>query len=242
MEPLCNVHTPWLEHTEDSQIQWEPDLADQYTGPHGGALGLGPSVKMKQVVRNATSLADVFLGILPWRFWKKCVGASEEYVYKDYVTKEKVPGRTRPIMKHWRTSHPDKYHRADKERVKFKITTCFVLAWIAIRIIQGAHFVSYKPPARDFWARPPYGISLPSTKNSMNLEAFQFIRRYFHPSNSKRQVPKGNVGHDPLFKIRFVLVFVLAGMRAAWVADKHVTIDESMIKYKGKYVAFVQYM
>ena len=34
----------------------------------------------------------------------------------------------------------------------------------------------------------------------------------------------------------------MAGMRVAWMAGKHVTIDESMIKYKGKYVAFVQYM
>ena len=35
---------------------------------------------------------------------------------------------------------------------------------------------------------------------------------------------------------------VLQGLRAAWVTGKHITIDESMIKYKGKYVGFVQYM
>ena len=35
---------------------------------------------------------------------------------------------------------------------------------------------------------------------------------------------------------------VLMGLAAAWVAGKHITIDESMIKYKGKYVGFVQYM
>ena len=139
-----------MEQTEDYQIEWAPDLSDQYTGPHDGALELGPSVKMKQVVRNAKSLADIFLGILPWKFWKKCASASDSYAYKDYVTEEKVPGRTRPIMKYCRTSHPDNRRRADKERVKFKITTCFVLAWITILIKQGAHFVSYKPPTRDF--------------------------------------------------------------------------------------------
>ena len=164
---------------------------------------------MKQVVRSAKSLADVFLCVLPWRLWKKCAVLSEEYAYKDYVTEEKVPDKTRPLLKHCHISHPDKRHRADKEKTKFKITTSFVLAWIAILIIQGAHFGSYKLPARDFWARPPYGISLPYIKNSMTLDAFQFMRRYFHPSNSKIQVPKGHVGYDPLFKICFVLVFGL---------------------------------
>ena len=34
----------------------------------------------------------------------------------------------------------------------------------------------------------------------------------------------------------------MAGLSAVWCAGKYVTIDESMIKYKGKYVGFVQYM
>ena len=34
----------------------------------------------------------------------------------------------------------------------------------------------------------------------------------------------------------------MTGMRAAWVAGKYVTINKSMIKYKGKFVGSVQYM
>ena len=32
------------------------------------------------------------------------------------------------------------------------------------------------------------------------------------------------------------------GMRKAWVAGKHVTIDESMIRYMGRAISYVQYM
>ena len=107
---------------------------------------------------------------------------------------------------------------------------------------MGAHYGSYKPPSRAFWARPPYGISHPYIQNALTGNSFEFMRRYFHPALNKREIPKGKKGYDPLFKIRFVLDVVMKGLAAAWVAGQWITIDESMIKYKGKYVGFVQYM
>ena len=35
---------------------------------------------------------------------------------------------------------------------------------------------------------------------------------------------------------------MMKGMRSAWNAGKHVTIDESMIRYMGRAVSYVQYM
>ena len=34
----------------------------------------------------------------------------------------------------------------------------------------------------------------------------------------------------------------MKGMRKAWVAGQHVTIDESMIHYMGRAISYVQYM
>ena len=68
------------------------------------------------------------------------------------------------------------------------------------------------------------------------------MRRHFHPALNRQEIPKGHKNYDPLFKICFVIVVVMKGLAAAWVAGKWITIDESMIKYKGKYVEFVQYM
>ena len=107
---------------------------------------------------------------------------------------------------------------------------------------MGGHYGSYKPPSRAFWAAPPFGISHPYIQNALTVHSFEFMRRYFHPADNSKQIPKGRRGYDPLFKIQYVWKMVLKGLRAAWVAGKHITIDESMIKYKGKYVGFVQYM
>ena len=82
MEPLREVNAQWLEQTEDSQIQWKPDLSDQYMGPNSSALKSGSSGKMKQVVRNTTYFANAFLGVLLWRSWMKCAGVSKVYAYK----------------------------------------------------------------------------------------------------------------------------------------------------------------
>ena len=48
--------------------------------------------------------------------------------------------------------------------------------------------------------------------------------------------------YDPLCKVSYALDEMMKGMHRAWVAGKHVTIDESMIKYMGCALSFVQYM
>ena len=53
---------------------------------------------------------------------------------------------------------------------------------------------------------------------------------------------KGDIGYDSLFKVNFSLETMMNGMRKAWVAGKHVTIDESMIQYMGRAISYVQYM
>ena len=104
--------------------------------------------------------------------------------------------------------------------------------------------VKYKPPARTLWAKPPHGISHPYIQNALTSQSYNFTRRYFRPALNKRAFSKGHARYDPLFKIHYVLTVELAGLSlsAAWCAKKYVTIDESMIKYKGKYVGYVQYM
>jgi hypothetical protein len=36
LEPICPVHAPWVELTNEHNIMWEPQWQDKYTGPHGG--------------------------------------------------------------------------------------------------------------------------------------------------------------------------------------------------------------
>ena len=45
-----------------------------------------------------------------------------------------------------------------------------------------------------------------------------------------------------MYKVRYPLVVMMKEMRSAWNAGKHVTIDESMIRYMGRAVSYVQDM
>ena len=46
--------------------------------------------------------------------------------------------------------------------------------------------------------------------------------------------------YDPLGRIRFVLKIIIGDISAGWISGKRVTIDESMIKYCGRMISFVQ--
>ena len=67
----------------------------------------------------------------------------------------------------------------------------------------------------------------------MTRDAYTFMRRFIHFSDNSKRKGKGISGFDPLFKVQYPLDVMMKGMRSAWTAGKHVTIDESMIRYMG---------
>ena len=145
-----------------------------------------------------------------------------------------VPDRQRREKKH--------RHRADNEMEQFTITPGFVLCWFAALILQGALFGEDKPRANDLYATEGYGINVPIIRNVMKRDAYKFMRRYIHFCDNDDKKKPGQAGYSPLFKVNKVLDTVGKGIRSAWNAGKRVTIDESMIKYMGRAVPFVQYM
>ena len=70
MELVCPVHEPWMEITKDNNFTWEPEQADQYTGPADGA-NAGPLRKMIDIARTAESLVCIFLAIVPLSFFSE---------------------------------------------------------------------------------------------------------------------------------------------------------------------------
>ena len=56
---------------------------------------------------------------------------------------------------------PGARHRADKEKKKFTVTPSYILCWIAILMLQGAHFGEDKGIAANIWKKAPEGVSIP---------------------------------------------------------------------------------
>ena len=92
------------------------------------------------------------------------------------------------------------------------------------------------------WRAHPYSVRIPYIQNAMSRGAYVFMRRYIHFADNHRQAEKGQPGYDALYKVRYPLDIMMAGIRAALTDGKHVAVDESMIRYMGGAVTYVQYM
>ena len=74
----------------------------------------------------------------------------------------------------------------------------------------------------------------------MTANAFEFMRSFVHFTNSDERPPRDHPNYDPLFKVRSMLNTIMDGIRKAWSAGMNITIDESMIRYSGRAVSWVQ--
>ena len=153
MEPLRDVHVPWQEITKDSKIQWQPGRNYCYTSA-GEGTNAGPSTATIHIVERATSLTCIFFDIVPLTFFSAIAQLTEGYCYKDWVVEKTgndcdsnsekktffvdCPSLTEGIPT------PGRRHYADNESKKFKTSSGFIIAWIGILIIGGAHFSTTK--------------------------------------------------------------------------------------------------
>jgi hypothetical protein len=53
----------------------------------------------------------------------------------------------------------------DNEPVKWDVNPGFIICWIGILILQGAHFGLEKRTAKKMWQWSPYGLSVPHVRN-----------------------------------------------------------------------------
>ena len=84
MESVHPVHKPWIEITPESNVTWEPERADMYSGPMGGG-DPGPTTWIQQIVRQAETLACIFLALIPMSFFVQVANYSQRYAYTDWV-------------------------------------------------------------------------------------------------------------------------------------------------------------
>ena len=75
----------------------------------------------------------------------------------------------------------------------------------------------------------------------MKRDRFSLILRFLHLNDSSLYKKKGEVGHDPLFKLRPFLKPLLAKFQSSYTLSKEVCVDETMIGFKGR-LSFIQYM
>ena len=149
------------------------------------------------------------------------------YCYKDWVVEKFGQGRDgdRNRKKYFANvppknngfNYPGRLHRADKEQRKFNITPGYVICWIGILILQGAHFGSHTRAGSKLWRQGPYGVDIPYIQNDMTGNAFYFMRQFIRfTDKSIRKVS----WFYPLSKVLYTLVSCSNHIISAFVSSR----------------------
>ena len=102
--------------------------------------------------------------ILPLAFIERVTQLTRrKYCYDDWVVQRRKKDSDGNEMKQFYyvqvspltdgAPTPNRRHRADNKRVRYSITSGFIITWIGILILQGAHFGSDKRNSRKMWQK-----------------------------------------------------------------------------------------
>ena len=138
-----------------------------------------------------------------------------------------------------RNAYTKKTSEPDKNKGKWSNTSVEEMkAFFGLCLATG---IIRLPKLRDYWRKKQWLFQVPAFGEVMSRDRFFQLYRYLHVSDNSKHIPRGNNGHDPLFKVRPLLDLLQTRFRNLYNLKKEVSIDESMIPYKGR-IYFRQYI
>ncbi|XP_062586678.1 piggyBac transposable element-derived protein 4-like [Saccostrea cucullata] len=90
-----------------------------------------------------------------------------------------------------------------------------------------------KNDVHDYWATDDVQDT-PFFREQMSRDRFLLILSNFHVTDNELQVPRGQVGFDPLFKVRPFVNQVLDAFSDVYSPDKDLSFDEATCAWKGR--------
>lgn len=118
------------------------------------------------------------------------------------------------------------------------VTPGYILVWLSVLMARGA---DGRRQPEMYWSTR-YGEGVAWIRNSLTRDAFVQIRRSLHFVDNSTLPKKGDPRWSPLQKIEPVLKLVQCQLGKAWILGQRCCVDESMIKYMGRAISWVQYM
>lgn len=117
------------------------------------------------------------------------------------------------------------------------ITKEELLIFLGINILMG---VKKSPSYRDYWSTNPQ-LNDPYISSLMSVNRFGFFLGSLHISDNSKEPKKDEAAYDKLYKLRPFLDKLNKNFKKSWKPNKYQSIDESMIKFKGR-SSMKQYM
>ena len=96
------------------------------------------------------------------------------------------------------------------------------------------------PMLRDYWSTNQV-LATPWFPSVMARERFFSILRYLHLVDSSLQKKRGEVGYDPLYKVRPILDHLTAIFPMYYQPKREISINEMMVGTRCR-ISFLQYL
>ncbi|KAK3108291.1 hypothetical protein FSP39_004996 [Pinctada imbricata] len=115
------------------------------------------------------------------------------------------------------------WHETDEEEM-----SAFLGLYLSMGILKKPTIESYWNQSDSSWLYNSPGFS-----TVMKRDRFQLLMSFLHCNDNEVYVPRGQDGHDPCHKFRPILDLVNGTFPSNYHASRDLTIDESMVGFKG---------
>ena len=124
-----------------------------------------------------------------------------------------------------------------RDRYWKEVTVADMKVFVAMNILMGIHVL---PEYSCYWSTDDR-LRVPGIADLMGKTRYEKINQYFHLVDSAHYIPRGEDGHDPLYKVRPVVKQFRTAAKRSYVPGTVLSIDEAMIAYTGR-LYFKQYI
>ena len=108
--------------------------------------------------------------------------------------------------------------------------------FIALQVLTG---IVKKPEISQYWSTDPF-LRSPIFNEVMPRNRFQSITEFLHFNNNSKY-DNHDTTRDRLYKVRPLVEYLVGKFEAAYTPDKHLSIDEQLLLWKGR-LGFKQYI
>lgn len=110
------------------------------------------------------------------------------------------------------------------------VTLAELKSFFAIVIHMG---LLKKATLREYWSTKPV-VASPFAKNLLSRNRWCAISSFLHFSDSTGYIPRGEPGHDALYKLRPIIDPLIESFLTAATPGRQIALDEAMCAFRGR--------
>lgn len=134
-------------------------------------------------------------------------------------------------------SETNRYAKQNNSKDWVDVTAEEMKAFFGTLIVMGIHQL---PALKHYWSSDPF-LHVESVSTVMTANRFKKIIENLHCNDNETQTSKSDPNYDKLHKVKPLLEVLNENVRKVYKPSSVVTVDESMIPFKGRYT-LKQYM